>query len=140
MQRLVVFVPMVEIRVVGMRVDHGFVLVRVRMRFAPIPLEFMCMSMVVIMGVQVLMVERLMFVFMHMLLTDMQPDAQSHQRTSDPEAQSGSFAQQQQGRRCADKGCSGKIGARARSTQMAQSQNEGGQTDAVADQPDGSGR
>ena len=66
------------------------------MRFASIPLEIMRMLVVVVMCVQMLMIEYFMDVFMLVVLADVQPNAQSHQSTCNPEAEPRQFAQQDQ--------------------------------------------
>lgn len=56
------------------------------MRLPAIPFEFMRVLVVVIVGMQVLMIQSLMFVHVFMVLAYVQPDAQCHKGSRDPEA------------------------------------------------------
>ncbi len=74
-----------NVRVMRMLVRDWFVPVRVRMRFAAIPIELMGMLMMFVMRMSMLMLDRLVRVFMLMRLSQVQPDAEGHQRTGPPE-------------------------------------------------------
>lgn len=71
-------VPMVEVRIVRMRVLDRLVGMLVRMRFASIPPKIMCVLVVVIMYVQMHVFQSLVIVLMIVILTNVQPDTQRH--------------------------------------------------------------
>ena len=83
-----VTVSMVQIGVVGMGMDHRFMLMGVGMWLRAVPLEFMGVLVVIVMRMQVIVLQ--WFVLMRVLvaLADMQPDAQAHERAgSEPRGQ-----------------------------------------------------
>ena len=65
--------------------------VRMRMRLGSVPLEIVAVLMVVIMRMFVQMLQRLMRVFVIVMLCKMQPDACGHQSPGNPEGGSWCF-------------------------------------------------
>ena len=76
---------MVQVGVVGMRVDQRSVDVRMSVRLLSIPGEIMFMLMVLIMGMRMPVFLVFMDVPMCMPLRYVQPDADRHRRTGDDE-------------------------------------------------------
>lgn len=95
-------VPVVNIREMRMLVDDDGVLVPMIMGIATIPLERVLMLMVRIMHVRMAVLERLMHVFVLMMLGQVQPHAPAHQAGSHPERRIGRFTEQAQRYCCAD--------------------------------------
>src|SRR3954468_19307973 len=60
-ERLIMPVPMVQVRIMRMRMEHGLVPVQVRMRFGAVPLGTMRVLVVLVMRMQVLVFQRLVF-------------------------------------------------------------------------------
>ena len=75
---------------------HRYMLVRVRVRFLSVPLRTVLMLVMFIVDVLVRMLQRVVGVFMFVMLGKMQPDARRHQPTGNPESGTRRFLQQQQ--------------------------------------------
>ena len=78
------FVAVMEVRIVRMPVDEARMLVPVRMRLGP-RIRSMLVLVVRIMDMEMLMFHRLVDVLVHMLLGQMQPQADRHQHAAGDE-------------------------------------------------------
>ena len=83
--------PVVNVRIMRMAVPHDWVLVPVGMPVLAAPAWFMRMLVVFIVAVLVLMRQRRVKVFMRMVFGQVQPHAQRHQRSGEPEPQGRGF-------------------------------------------------
>jgi uncharacterized membrane protein len=92
------FVPMVNIRVMGMGLGQCLVLVRMAVRLSWRVVGGMFVLMVFIMDVAVFMLHRLVFVFMFVPLRQVQPDANAHERRRHGEENGESFLKDRQGK------------------------------------------
>lgn len=81
-----VFVLVMDIRIVLVRVTHAFVMVRVRMRLVTIPFEIMVVLVVSVVTVRVAVIHRLVLMLVFVRLRQVQPDARAHQRCGHPES------------------------------------------------------
>ena len=82
---LLVFVPVVDVRVVRMMVNHPLMPVGVGVRLGAIPGACVLMPVMLVMHMAVRVLERLMDVLMLVALADVQPDAGRDQRQGSPE-------------------------------------------------------
>ena len=78
-------VPMVNIRIVRMRMPKRRVDVFVSVWFAWVPGKIMRVLMVFIMNVSMAVTHRFMGMFVHVFLSQMKPDPRSHQSSGQPE-------------------------------------------------------
>ena len=108
-----------DIGVVRMGVDNGFVPVLVGMGLPPIPGEGMCMLVMRIVPMAVRVDEQLMAVLVFVPFGEVQEDAGRHQRRAHPESCRSRFVKHGDRDRSADEGRSREISARASSTQPA---------------------
>lgn len=83
--------PVMQIRIVRMRVPHRLVAMGMRVWFVAIPVEIVFMLVMIIVGVRVFVIKRFVLVFVLMVLADVQPDADAHQCARDPEHRPGRF-------------------------------------------------
>ena len=90
---LVVIVPVVQVGVMRMRMHERCVVVRMGVRFAAIPFEIVRMLMVRVVDMQVRVVHRLVRVGVFVVLGDVQPHTERHERPRDPEGDAGRVAQ-----------------------------------------------
>ncbi len=111
-------VPMMAIREMPMRVGRGRMLVGMAVRFRVAPNKIVLMLMMVIVRVRMFMFQRRMRMFVRVVFSQVQPDADAHQQGSQPECGRHGLAQKQDGNGRADKGRGGKIGAGAGCTQV----------------------
>ena len=130
-------VSVVDIREMQMFVYYGDMTMHMVMRLITIPIEIVTVLMVFVMNMPMTMLHRLMYVFVFMMLRQVQPDAPTHEARRQPECQCRGFTQQRQCHRRANKGSGRKIGSCTCRPQTAQSQHEQYETDAVAEQPNG---
>ena len=82
---------MMQIRIVRMRVPHRLVAMEMRVWFVAIPVEIVFMLVMIVVGVRVFVIKRFVLVFVLVVLADVQPDADTHQRARDPEHRPGRF-------------------------------------------------
>ena len=85
-----------DIRRMRVRMRHRYMPVRMRVRLPPIPVRIVLMLVMFIVDVLVRMLQRVVGVFMFVMLGKMQPDARRHQPTGNPESGTRRFLQQQQ--------------------------------------------
>jgi hypothetical protein len=78
-------VAVMNIGEMRVRVSNRCVLVGMRVRLLTVPLEVVCVLVVLVVPVPMVMVQDLVSVRMFMPLTDMQPDSKSHERSRNPE-------------------------------------------------------
>ena len=71
---------MMTIRVMRMGMTHRGMDVQVGMRFCSIPRKIVLMPVVLVMGMGMCVFHELMLVFVLMVLSEMKPGTQSHQR------------------------------------------------------------
>ena len=83
--------PVMQIRIVRMRVPHRLVAMEMRVWFVAIPVEIVFMLVMIVVGVRVFVIKRFVLVFVLVVLADVQPDADAHQRARDPEHRPGRF-------------------------------------------------
>lgn len=88
--------PMMQIRIVRMRVHQRRMNMRMRVRLAAVPRKIVRMLMVFVVRVAMIVFERFVRVLMRVPLADMQPHADRHQYARDPEREAWRFVQQQQ--------------------------------------------
>lgn len=86
-------VPVVNVWNVWMTMGLGFVLVRMHMRLATIPIAFMRMAMVLVVDMLMRMGDRIVRMEVHMALCQMEPDSRPHQHARYPEPGSRRVAQ-----------------------------------------------
>lgn len=91
-----VSVPVVQIRVVWVIVGQRLVHVRMRVRLAAVPQEIMGVLVMFVVPMAVVVRQRRVGVFVRVTLADVQPHAQRHQRTGQPEGECRVFGEQQQ--------------------------------------------
>ena len=116
-------------------VDQAGVPVDVDMRFRRRPWS-MAVLVVLIVHMNVLMLHRLMGVLVMVLLGQVEPEPDGHQRTTSQERYRDRLAQQQDRRAGADKRCQRVVSAGSGSPQVPQGQHEERQRDAVAEEPE----
>ena len=85
---------MVDVREVGVLVRHHSVCVPMRVRLGALPFEVVLMLVVAVMRMAMGVCQRLMQMFVIMLLGQVQPDPQGHETASQPERRRGGFAKQ----------------------------------------------
>lgn len=78
------FVAVVQIRIMRMAVDEARMLVPVRMRLGP-RIRAMLMLVVRVMDMEMFVLHRLVGMFVHVLLGQMQPQADRHQHAAGDE-------------------------------------------------------
>lgn len=127
-------VTVVVIRVVRMRMAHRLMAVPVRVRLGYRTLMAMLVMFVVDVGM--LMLERLMRVFMHMPLGQVEVEAHSHQSPRNNDLQGKRIAKNAQRQDRTDKGGQREIGAGAGSAEVAQAEHEHDQADADPEETD----
>jgi len=110
--------PVMDIRKVRMSVDHRVVLVRMGVRFAPVPRKIVAMPVMLVMPVRVLVRHRLVRMHMFMAFGEMQIDAQRHQGSRHGKLQRNHFARNEDRKHGTEEWRDGEIGARARGAQM----------------------
>ena len=79
-----------------MRMRHRHMPMRMHVRFRAVPGEVMPVLVMLVVHVFMCVFEWLVRVLVLVMFGQMQPDAGSHQRGSDPEWQAGYFTQEQQ--------------------------------------------
>ena len=85
--------PMMNIRIVRMRMPEIGVTVRMYMRTLAVPGDIMLMLVMGIMFMSMCMGHRVMRMRMLVRFGQVQPDAGAHQRRSDPEQEAGDFTE-----------------------------------------------
>ena len=95
---------MMNVREVGVLVRHHSVRMPMRVRLGALPFKVVRMLVMAVMRMAMGVCQRLVQVLVIMLFSQVQPDAQSHETTGQPERRRGGFAQQPQRQRSADKG------------------------------------
>ena len=88
--------PMMDVGIVGMRVGHFLVLVRVAVRLSWRVVRRVFVLVVFIMDVAVFMLHRLVCVFVFVSLRKVQPDADAHERSRHAEENGESFLENHQ--------------------------------------------
>ena len=104
---------MVDIRNVGVRMLDRLVPVRMRMRLASIPREIVRVTMMLVVDMGMGMRLDGMHVAVRMTLRNMQPDAERHQRTGEPQRGRERFMLHHQRIECAEERSDGEAGAGA---------------------------
>ena len=129
------FVPMMDVGIVGMGVGQCLVLVRMAVRLSWRVVGGMFVLMVFIMDVAVFMLHRLVFVFVP--LRQVQPDADAHERRRHAVENGVSFLKDHQGKYGTNEGGEREICASPSGPQMPQGQHEKRQADSVPEQTHG---
>ncbi len=111
-------VPMVNVRVMGVRVSQRHMVVGMTVRFSWRVIGQVLVLMVFVVHVTMVMVQRFVFMFVLMLFSQMQPNADAHQCRRAEEGRGEAFPKYRQRENCPDKRCQGKVGSRPRRTQM----------------------
>ena len=96
-------VPVMDVRVVRMTMDKFVVPVSMRVWFAGRVIGAVDVLMVFVVGVPVLVFHRLVPVFVTVMLSQVQPDAERHEHGGDDEANRQLIAQEQNRDGCAHK-------------------------------------
>src|SRR5882672_9372713 len=109
---------MMDVRIVLMAVGHGNVVVRVRVGLAAVPGEVVLVAVVLVVGVRMLVCERLVAVRVAMALEDMQRDTARDERRGDPESRIRRLVEQGKRRGRADERRGREIGAGSRRTEQ----------------------
>jgi hypothetical protein len=78
-------VTMMDVGEVRVRVGNGYVLMRMCVRLLTVPLEVVSMQVVLVVAMSMIVLLHVMSVRMFVTLANMEPDAQRHQRGSNPE-------------------------------------------------------
>lgn len=123
---------MMEIGSVGMHVHQGFVPMQMRMGFAEWVGWPVRVPMVRIVNMQMRVIERVMDVDVFVPFGEVQPDSRRHQTGGRPKQNGWNLAEEDQRENHPDEWRQRKIRAGARRPQMAQGENEGGKTQAIA--------
>ena len=76
-----VFVPMVDVRKVGMCMPHRLMFVRMRMRFDTVPIGTMLVTVMLVMRVRVGVIPVDVLMLMYVPFRDVKPDTQRHQQS-----------------------------------------------------------
>lgn len=86
-------VAVVKVGVMRMRVHQWLVPVAVRMRLAAIPIEIMCVPVMRIVLMLVFVLQYLVGMCVRVVLRNVQPYAERHQRAGEPEGRLRAFPQ-----------------------------------------------
>ncbi len=116
--------PVVKIGIMRVRMDHGFMSVRVGMRFAVGIVGPMGVLMMLIVGVPMIVFARLMGMVMRMVFGEVKPDAAAHQPGSKEEAWTCRFAQKNHGHCPTYEGSERKVGTGPSGTQFTKRNDE----------------
>ena len=112
-------VLMMEIGKMRVMVTQKPMRVSVGMRLAAIPIEFVLMPMMIVVRMGVRMQHRLVNMLMHVVFGNVQPDTDSHTHCRAPKGTLGGLAIEKQRHSRTNERSRRKIGARARTTQVA---------------------
>src|SRR5437660_1699255 len=127
--------PMMDVGKVNVPMDDCFVPVRVGMRLDAIPFEIVCMLVVRVvpmrMGVLNLFVSMLVF----MMLAQMQPEADRHERCGDTQLQRNGVAKEPHRQDSAVERSDRKIGAGPRRSQVSQREDKQRKAHSVPEEP-----
>lgn len=85
-----------HVRIVRMRMRHRSMTMVMGVRLGSIPFEIMLVLMMGVVAVAMVVLQRFMRVLVRMAFADMQPHAERHQSTRDPEHRRRRLTQQQQ--------------------------------------------
>ena len=107
-------------------------LVDVRVRLDAVPVGWVRMLVVLVMHMSVTVCERRVDMLVGMMFGQVQPDADGHAGGRDPENHPSALSKQRDGEDAADEGSRGKVGARARRSQVTERIHEQNQADAIA--------
>ena len=132
-------VLMMNVRHMGMAVGNRLMTMGVGMRLGAIPGKIMIVLVMFVMHMRMGVMHSCMRMNVHMLFSQVKPDASRHEKAGDPEAGTRNFLQHQQRDCRAHKGRRGKIGAGAGRTEIAQCQHEEHQAQTVAAKADDAG-
>jgi len=129
-------VPVMQIGVMRVLVHERHMAMPVRVRLAGRIAGHVRMLMVSVMRMAVLVLEGFVHVLVLMRLGEMQIESDRHQKTRNNELQRHGFAEPRDRDERADERRRREIGAGARGPEMAQSEHEQDEADAVADKAD----
>src|SRR5581483_6201311 len=129
-----VAVRVMHVRHMGMLVHEPFMAMPVGVRLTRWIAGPMVMLMMRIVHMRVTVLQRIMDVFVLMLLRQVQPHPEAYEQARDHELEGDGFAQKKDGRDGADEGRRRKIRARARRPEMAQRRDEKSKADAVTEE------
>jgi len=132
--------PVVQVGIMRVLVDETAMLVRMTVRFAARIGRRMRVLMMLVVNMPVLVKERFVHMLVLVLFGKMQIHACRHERGSRDQGPCDGLAEQRNRDRSADKGGGRKIRSGAGRTEVAQSQYEKRQANAIAEEPDDSGR
>jgi len=130
----------VQVGIMRVLVDETAMLVRMTVRFAARIGRRMRVLMMLVVNMPVLVKERFVHMLVLVLFGKMQIHACRHERGSRDQGPCDGLAEQRNRDRSADKGGGRKIRSGAGRTEVAQSQYEKRQANAIAEEPDDSGR
>ena len=128
-------VLMMDIGKMRMMMTQKPMRVRVRVRLAAIPIEFVLVPMMIVVLMGVRMRHRLVDVLVHVVFGNVQPDTDSHTHRSAPKSTLGGLAIEKQRDRGANERSRRKVGARTRTAQVAQSDDEQDEAQAIPQKP-----
>ena len=128
-------VPMMDIRIVRVRVSERRMDVQVSVRFGAIPIGFMAMLVVGVVNVRMRVLQAVVQMQMLVHFGQVQPHAPCHQSRRDHQRCAHRLALHNQGDRCTKERGHRKVSSSPRCTEIAQSENEECEADAVAQGP-----
>ena len=124
-------VAVMHVRIVAVSVNQLFMPVCMRMRFASIPGERMRVPVVLVVNVRVHVILSHVSVYVLVMLGDVQPDADGHERSGDEQLRAHRIRLQKDRGDSSEEWSDREIGARSRAAEMAQRQDEQHEADAV---------
>jgi hypothetical protein len=131
---------MVFVRHVVMGMGQGRMTMRVRVRLAQGIERSVLMLMVLVVRMRMIVRDGIVNVKMLVMLSDVKPDANRHQASSDEKLGSQRFAEREHGHGGAEERRRREIGAGARRSEMAQGHHEKRQAGAVAQHANDAGQ
>ena len=132
-------VPVMDIRIVRMRVSERRMDVQVSVRFGAIPIGFMAMLVVGVVNVRMRVLQALVQMQMLVHFGQVQPHAPCHQSRRDHQPCAHRLVLHNQSDRCTEERGHREVRSGPRRTEIAQSENEECEADTVAHETDGGG-
>jgi hypothetical protein len=129
-------VPMVQVWIVGMSVDHRRMLVHVDKRFSRRVIRFVPMPMVFVMHMGMLVNHLVVRMLVFVLLDEVHVNADPHQDGSRGQAGRNGLAEQHQGKDRTNEGCRGEAGAGPGRPEGPERQDEQDEAGAIAEEAD----
>ena len=117
-------VPVMDVRIMRMRVDQRFMPVWMRMRLARWIARGVGMPVMLVVRVEVVVLRRLVLVFVFVPLGEVQHHASAHEYRRNAKSQGQAVPQEQNRKGCAHKRRDGKVSACPGRAQVAQRQDK----------------